>query len=179
MNHKGSIKLETERLILRKFKVEDAAEVFKNWTSDDEVAKFVRWSTHESVEDTKEWLSEEEKNYANNNYYTWGIELKKTGELIGSISGVFKQEGDERCEIGYAIGKEYWNNGYTTEALKCVMNYLINDIGIKKFICIHAKQNPASGVVMQKVGFKYVKDANFETFDKTQKFNCKVYYLDT
>lgn len=178
MNHKGSIKLETERLILRKFKTENAEEVFKNWTSNDEVSKYVRWSTHKTVEDTKQWLAEEEKNYANNNYYTWGIELKETGELIGSISAIFRQEDDERYEIGYAIGKDYWNNGYTTEALKCVMDYLINDIGIKKFICSHAKQNPASGVVMQKVGFKHVKDDYFETFDKTQKFDCKVYYLD-
>ena len=178
MNHKGSIELETQRLILRKFKVEDAKEVFKNWTSDDEVAKFVRWSTHKSIEDTKQWLIEEEKNYADNSYYTWGIELKETSELIGSISAIFRQEDDERYEIGYAIGKKYWNNRYTTEALKCVMDYLINDIGIKKFICSHAKQNPASGIVMQKVGFKHVKDAWFEKFDKTQKFDCKVYYLD-
>ena len=178
MNHKGSIKLKTERLILRKFKIEDAEEIFKNWTSDDEVSKFVRWSTHKSIEDTKQWLSEEEKNYTNKNYYTWGIEIKETGELIGSISAIFREEDDERYEIGYAIGKEYWNNRYTTEALKCVMDYLINDIGIKKFICSHAKQNPASGIVMQKVGFKYVKDACFEKFDKTQKFDCKVYYLD-
>ena len=63
MNHKGCIKLETERLILRKFKIEDSEEVFKNWTSDAEVAKFVRWSTHKSVDDTREWLTQEEKNY--------------------------------------------------------------------------------------------------------------------
>lgn len=178
MNHKGSINLETQRLILKKLKVEDAEEVFKNWTSDEQVSKFVRWSTHKSVEDTKQWLLEEEKNCVNNNYYTWGIILKETREFIGSISAVFRQDFDGRYEIGYAIGKKYWNNGYTTEALRCVMDYLINEIGIRSFICSHAKQNPASGVVMQKVGFKYVKDACFEKFDKTQKFDCKVYYLD-
>jgi len=178
MNHKGSIKLETQRLVLRKFKVEDAEEVFKNWTNDDEVAKFVRWSTHKSVEDTKQWLSEEEKNYANNNYYTWGIELKETGELIGSMSAIYRKEEDNRYEIGYGIGKKYWNKGYTTEALKCVMNYLINEIEIKRFSCRHAKQNPASGEVMKKVGFKHVKDGFYESFDKTKKYESKVYFLD-
>jgi len=59
-----------------------------------------------------------------------------------------------------------------------IADFLINDIGVKKFICSHAKQNPISGIVMQKVGFKHVKDAYFEKFDKTQKFDCKVYYLD-
>ena len=178
MNHKGTIILETERLILRKFKMEDVEEVFKNWTSNEDVAKFVRWSTHKSVDDTKEWIEFELNNYKNDNYYTWGIELKETGELIGSISSIFRPEDDERYEIGYAIGKEYWNKGYTSEALKCVMDFLINDVGIKKFICSHAKLNPVSGMVMQKVGFKHVKDAYFEKFDKTQKFDCKVYYLD-
>lgn len=178
MNHKGSIILETKRLVLRKFKIEDAQEVFKNWANNDEVSKYVRWSTHKTIEDTKQWLKNEVNNCKNNSYYTWGIELKETGELIGSISAIFRQEDDGRYEIGYAIGKEYWNNGYTTEALKCVMNYLINDIGIKKFICSHAKLNPISGIVMQKVGFRYIKDDYFESFDKKQKYDCKVYYLD-
>ena len=58
------------------------------------------------------------------------------------------------------------------------MKYLIDDVGIKKFICSHAKLNPASGAVMRKVGFKYVKDASYEKYDKTAKFESKVYYLD-
>ena len=62
MINKGSITLESERLILRKLKENDAEEVFKNWTSDDEVSKYVRWSTHKNVEETREWLRQEEKN---------------------------------------------------------------------------------------------------------------------
>lgn len=177
MNHKGSIKLETERLVLRQLKESDAEEVYKNWTSDDDVSKYMRWSTHKNVEETREWLREEEKNYKNNDYYTWGIELKEIGELIGSI-GAFYREEDDRYEIGYGIGKKHWRKGYTTESLKKVMNYLINDVGIKRFKCVHAKLNPASGAVMQKVGFKYVKDDYYESFDKTKKYESKVYYLD-
>lgn len=177
MNHKGTIRLETERLVLRRLKTEDANEVFKNWTSDDEVSKYMRWTTHKDIEETRSWLQEEEKNYKNNDYYTWGIELKEIGELIGSISALYREE-DDRYEIGYGIGRKYWRKGYTTESLKKVMDYLINDVGIKKFKCSHAKLNPVSGIVMQKVGFKYVKDDYFESFDKTKKYDSKVYYLD-
>ena len=177
MNHKGSIKLETERLVLRQLKESDAEEVYKNWTSDDDVSKYMRWSTHKNVEETRGWLREEEKNCKNKNYYTWGIELKEIGELIGSI-GAFYREEDDRYEIGYGIGKKYWRKGYTTEALNKVMNYLINDVEIKRFKCAHAKLNPVSGAVMQKVGFKYVKDEYYESFDKTKKYESKVYYLD-
>lgn len=178
MNHKGTMILETERLILRKLKLEDAEEVFKTWTSDEEVSKYMTWTTHKSIEDTKQWLKEETENYKNIDYYNWGIMLKETGRLIGSIGSFFRKAEDNRYEIGYGVGKEYWNNGYTSEALKRVMNYLINDIKIKRFVCGHAKLNPASGAVMQKVGFKYVKDDYYESFDGTKKYERKVYYLD-
>ena len=177
MINKGSINLETERLVLRKLRETDAEEVFKNWTSDDEVSKYVRWSTHKNVEETREWLRQEEKNCKSKNYYTWGIVLKETRELIGCISAIFRQE-EDRYEIGYNIMKKYWNNGYTTEALKSVMNYLINDEKIKKFICRHAILNPASGAVMQKVGFKYIKDGESISFDGTKKYKTKIYTLD-
>jgi len=52
----GKETLETERLILRKFEIKDAEEVFENWTSDDDVSKYVRWATHKNVEETKEYL---------------------------------------------------------------------------------------------------------------------------
>lgn len=177
MKHKGPIRLETDRLILRKLEIDDAEEAFKNWTSDDEVSKYVRWSTHKNVEETKEWLRQEEENCKEKSYYTWGIVLKETEELIGCISAIFRQE-EGRYEIGYNIMRKYWNNGYTTEALRRVMNYLINDEGIKKFICRHAILNPASGSVMRKVGFRYVEDGESISFDGMKKYRTKIYFLD-
>ena len=49
MNHKGTIQLETERLILRRFTIDDAPAMFKNWASDPEVTKFMTWPTHKDV----------------------------------------------------------------------------------------------------------------------------------
>lgn len=168
--------LETERLILRDLRESDAKEVFENWASDDEVSRYVRWSTHKQIEETKEYIRNEIKRCKNEDYYTWGIVLKQNKELIGAIA-VFPSE-DERHEVGYNISKKYWRNGYTTEALKRVMKYLINDLQMKRFRCSHAVLNPASGAVMRKVGFKYVKDACYEKFDGSEKFECKVYNLD-
>ena len=169
--------LETERLRLRELKIEDAEEVFKNWTSDDDVSKYVRWCTHKNVEETKGYLKQEIKRCSEGNYFTWGIVIKETNELIGAISA-FPSE-DERYEIGYNISKKHWNNGYTTEALKKVLEYLTNEIGIYRYICAHNVLNVASGKVMMKAGFKYVKDDTYEKFDGSEKHKCKVYYLDT
>ncbi len=173
----GNIKtLETERLILRKLDESDAEEMYKNWASDDEVTKYVRWCTHKNVEETKEYIKFENEQCKGENYYNWGIVLKETGELIGAI-GAFPSE-DDRIEAGYNITKRYWNNGYTTEALKKVLEYLTNEVGIHRFRCAHAVLNPASGAVMKKAGFKYYKDEVSEKFDGSRKFDCKAYILD-
>lgn len=179
INHKGSIVLESERLILRPLILADAEEVFESWTSDEDVAKYLSWSVHNSIEDTKVWLTDCEKNITNPEYYNWGIVIKETGELIGSIGTVlYDDEGKMRHAPGYSIGKKYWRNGYTSEALKCMMDYLINIIGVKSFICYHAVDNPASGAVMQKVGFSYAKNGSYTCFDGIRTFQSRMYYLN-
>jgi len=168
--------LETERLVLRQLQLEDAPTVYKKWTSDDDVARYVRWNTHKSVEETIEYINKTIENCKNENNYEWGIVLKEENELIGAIGAFPSEEG--RIELGYNIAKKYWRNGYTTEALKRVMDYLINEENIHHFRCAHAALNPASGAVMQKVGFKYAKNEIKDKFDGSEKFDCKVYYLD-
>ena len=170
-------RLEANRIVLRKLELEDAEQIFETWTNDEDVSRYMRWSTHKSVEETKQWLLEEEKNCKTEGQYTWGIELKETKKLIGSIGAYYREETD-RYEIGYGIAKEYWRKGLTTEAVECMMNYLINKVGIKKFKASHAKENPASGAVMQKVGFRYIKDGYAEKFDKSVGYDTKEYYLD-
>ena len=54
MHHLGTFNLETDRLILRKFKIEDATDMYNNWASDNEVAKYLSWKTHLNIEETKE-----------------------------------------------------------------------------------------------------------------------------
>lgn len=168
--------LETERLKLRPLVISDAEEVFKNWTSDDEVSKYVRWSTHKNIEETKEYIILEEKRRKTEGCFNWGIVIKENNELIGAIAA-FPSD-DDRYEIGYNIARKHWNNGYTTEAAKEVINYLTIEKKIHRFKCSHANLNPASGAVMKKVGFKYVKNDFYEKFDGSQRFDCKVYYLD-
>ena len=172
----GVKNLETERLILRELVEADAKEMYKNWASDDEVSKYVRWATHKNVEETKEYIKAERERCKNERCYNWGIVLKETEELIGAM-GAFPSE-DSRYEIGYNIAKKYWRNGYTTEALKKVMKYLINSEEIYKFRCAHAVLNPASGSVMKKVGFTYSHDDTCEKFDGSERFDIKVYYLN-
>jgi len=178
VNHKGSVQLETERLILRKLKLEDAPTVFRNWASDKEVTKFLRWNAHADIEVTEQWIKECEELTKDKSRYEWGIVLKEIMEPIGSIGAFKNTEDPDRYEIGYALGKKFWGHGYATEAFRCVINFLANEVGIKHFRCSHAKENPASGAVMRHVGFVYKKDGVYQSFDGLRKYECKIYHLD-
>ncbi|MDE6168867.1 MAG: GNAT family N-acetyltransferase, partial [Acetatifactor sp.] len=108
MEHKGTKVIETERLILRPFRMEDAEPVFRNWASDPRVTKFLTWPTHESVETTekvlKDWV---EKNNDPINYQ-WAIELKEIHEPVGSISAVKTDDRTQSATVGYCVGYAWW-----------------------------------------------------------------------
>ncbi len=79
--------LETERLILRKFKIDDAEAMFNNWASDKETTKFVSFNPHENVDETRMIISNWINEYENGNY-NWVVEIKDKREIIGNISVV-------------------------------------------------------------------------------------------
>jgi ribosomal-protein-alanine N-acetyltransferase len=153
LKHLGTINLETKRLILRKLAVDDANDVFQHWTSD----SIIMWrnGVHKSVEQTKEEMEKWIKCYKKNNYYEWGIELKENNEIIGAICTINNNEEVKSCEIAYNISKHHRHKGYMTEALYCVLRFLINEIGYNRIGSGHLADNPASGRVMEKAGMKY------------------------
>ena len=73
MQHCGTKRLETERLILRRYVMEDAAAVYKNWASDDEVTKYLTWPTHKSQEISQRVVESWVDRYLDDNYYHWTI----------------------------------------------------------------------------------------------------------
>lgn len=155
MEHKGTLTLETERLILRRFTLEDAECAFKNWMSNDNVTRFLRWQTHKDVSVTLEYLQFLLDNYSKNDFYDWAIELKSIGEPVGSISAVALDEWSSSAEIGYCIGEHWWRQGITSEALAAVMRFFFEEIGANRVYSEHDVNNPNSGKVMRKCGLKY------------------------
>ena len=155
MNKTGTRVLETERLVLRRFVIEDADAMFNGWCNDPEVTRFLTWSPHESVEVTRYVLNEWIPQYENGDYFNWAMILKENGKLIGNISVVSLREITDEALIGYCMSKAYWGNGYMPEALKAVADYLFDVVGINRLMATHDVKNPKSGRVMQKAGMKY------------------------
>ena len=155
MDHFGTIRLETDRTILRRFTVDDAESVFYNWASDDEVTKYLTWPTHQSIDVSRGYIDFCVKGYADLSFYQWGIELKDTQELIGNISVVKVIDEIDSLELGWVIGRKYWGKGYTAEAALKMIDFLFDKVGANCISAGHDVNNPNSGRVMQKIGMKY------------------------
>jgi len=155
MNHKGTITLETERLILRRFIIDDAAAMFKNWASDDEVTKYLMWKTHADVSVSESVINSWLELYQKPEHYSWVIILKDIGEPIGSIAAVEQRDETKMVHIGYCIGRKWWNQGITSEALKELIQFFFEEVGVNRIESRHDPRNPNSGKVMLKCGLKY------------------------
>ncbi len=173
ITHKGTKTLYTERLILRKFTVDDAENFYNNWGKDERVTRFLSWQPHKSVDETKELLKGWVAAYEKDSTYNWAIVCG--GNVIGSLSVVILHEKREFADLGYCIGCAYWNKGIVTEAVRAVIDYLFSEIGINRIGISHAVKNPGSGRVAQKCGLTYegtrrelFKDHNGEFHDIAQ-----------
>ncbi len=122
MKHLGTKYLETENLILRKFTIDDANDVFNEYGNDEHVTKYLTWKFHKNINDSKEIINIWVNNYENKDFYQWAIVSKKNNKVIGSIS-VVKYSKNNQPIVGYCLGKKYWNNGIVTEAFKKVIDF--------------------------------------------------------
>lgn len=155
ITHRGTRTIETERLILRQATMDDANAMFHNWANDPKVTKYLTWPAHSTPEVTKAILQDWITSYERNDYYQWMIQLKDSNiGPIGSISVVSLDDKDAKAEIGYCIGRAWWRQGITTEALGAVIGYLFNKTGIQRIEARHDVNNPHSGAVMRKCGMQ-------------------------
>ena len=154
MNKTGTQRIETHRLVLRPFDVDDAEDMFTNWASDPEVTRFLTWPPHQNVDGTRWLLGQWTSHYDDGAYFQWAIEWKETGAVIGSIAVVKLEEAIESAEIGYCLGRAFWGRGIMPEALRAVMDYLFGTVGLNRVWAGHDVNNPKSGRVMEKAGMK-------------------------
>lgn len=154
MNKAGTQLIETQRLILRRFTVDDAEDMYHNWASDPEVARYMPWPVHSSVQVTKNLLTDWISRYEDGSYFNWVMEYKETGVAIGNISVVKLNENTEAADVGYCMSRTYWGQGLMPEALEAVMTYLFDVVGLNRVAASHDVNNPKSGRVMDKVGMR-------------------------
>lgn len=146
--------IETMRLRLRQFVLADAPTV-RELAGHRDVAKTTLNIPH-PYEDgmAEDWIRKQGDAIATGDLLPFAITLRSDGTLIGAISlGINKRS--RWAELGYWIGKPFWNNGYCTEAARALVDYGFGPLGLNRIQARHMSRNPASGRVMHKLGMKY------------------------
>jgi len=155
LNHMGTVRLETKRLILRPTSISDAEQMYNNWAADPEVTKFLLWQPHADIEATKSVLAAWDIRLERLDYYHWGMVLKESGQIIGTCGSLGINEAHRSTELGYCMGRAYWGKGYMSEAVAAIIDFLFKTVGLNRIAAGHDPNNVASGRVMQKCGMIY------------------------
>lgn len=144
--------IETERLILRPITRSDAEDIYE-YSQNKNVGVNAGWEPHRSIEDTREVI----KLVFLDQEFVFGIVLKETGKLFGSIGLVPdpKRQNDKTRMIGYAIGENYWGNGFTTEAALALLRFGFEELNLDLISAYCYPYNEKSKSVLKKCGFHY------------------------
>lgn len=155
IRHQGTVELHTPRLLLRRFTIGDAPDMFANWCNDDVVTRYMTWPAHADVEVTRGILANWLENYAKEDYYHWGIVLKgPIPRLIGSIGVTIQNMSAQWMEVGYCLGRPWWRQGIMAEAFAEVIRFLFEQVGVNRIQATHDTNNAHSGAVMRKCGLR-------------------------
>ena len=147
--------LETKRLVLRQFQFSDCHNI-QALISDYEVAKTTYSIPHPyTLENARGWVMRQKKGWDSRSNISYGLLEKRSQELIGctSLQNIFNDE----SQLGYWIGRSYWNRNYCTEATSALVQFAHARLGINKIYAEHQDDNPASGSVLKKLGFASVE----------------------
>ncbi|MBO5035576.1 MAG: GNAT family N-acetyltransferase [Clostridia bacterium] len=176
MEHKGTVRLESDRLILRRFEQSDAVAMFENWATDPLTTKYLTWEPHQSVMTTAEFISGIITLYDNPMNYNWVIELKSEKTVIGNINFHSISNRNERVELGFCMGSRWWNKGLMTEAVGTAIRFAFEQLGAYKVCAEYQEENVASGKVMMKN--KMIFEGRLRSHLKNKKgtFSDVLYY---
>ncbi|WP_240220913.1 GNAT family N-acetyltransferase [Rheinheimera hassiensis] len=146
----------SEKLILRPFQPEDASKV-QALAGEKVIAEMTDNVPHPYLDGmAEEWIGKHQSWYRNRVAIVFAILTRETCELIGAISIT------EICELsgnlGYWIGLPYWGKGYCSEASQRIIEFGFSEFGLSLICAKHLTENLASGKVIKKSGFKYLKN---------------------
>ena len=171
ITYKNIFEIECKDIVLREFKLEDLDELFA-LTKQHEITDLLPdWKG--TKEGRRHWIAnwviKENAEFARDasniqkHILRLGIILKETNEFIGwCCSGICDELPPPNREIGYAISKDYRSKGYTTQAAQGLIKYLFEKTNIEDLTAIALTYNTPSNRVIQKCGFRYISNIDFE-----------------
>jgi RimJ/RimL family protein N-acetyltransferase len=146
--------LNTERLLLRPLTLADGLEV-QRLAGAREIAATTADIPHPYPDGAAEaWIETHAGRFARGEAAVFAVTRRADSALLGVV-GLEINAAMQRAELGYWIGKPYWNLGYCSEAAAAVLRFALVDLGLRRVFAHHFSGNPASGRVMQKIGMRH------------------------
>lgn len=158
--------LETERLFLREFILEDAQSMF-DLNSDPEVIKYTGDPPFESVEQAKAFI-QNYCDYKKNGFGRWAMISKAENEFIGWCG--LKLNEEKFIDLGFRVFRKHWNKGYASEAAKACLAYGFQTLGFDEIIGRVLSENKASIKVLEKLGMQYWKNDTCHGFENARYY---------
>jgi len=146
--------LESPRLSLRPYALADAPEV-QRLAGDARVAETTTAIPHPYPDGAAAcWIAGHAAAFANGEEVIYAIALRRTGELVGTVSLFDVSHADARAELGYWVAVEHWGQGYCTEAVRVLMRFAQEHLKATRIVARCMARNPASARVMEKAGLR-------------------------
>jgi RimJ/RimL family protein N-acetyltransferase len=148
--------LSTARLVLRPFQMEDAQALMALIGVREVSDTMLVVPYPYTLQDAHYWINSRQAAYDEGVMVSFAITRRADGAFMGGTGLTFGHErAHNKGEIGYWIGVPFWGQGYTTEAVRAVLAYGFERLGLNRIYASHFDFNPASGRVMQKAGMRY------------------------
>lgn len=167
--------IETERLILRKLRVEDAEDLFRIY-SNPETIKFMGKGSS-SVDETRDSIQKHIENYYDTyGFGLWATVLKEQNRLIGRCGLLFQEiEGKKEPELAYLLDVNYWGKGLATEAARSIIKLGVEEYKFNRIIAVINSQNTASIRVAEKLGMNYEREiAEYKDFGRVSLYAIEI-----
>lgn len=147
--------LHTQRLVLRPFRAGDAPELARR-RSQPAVAEYQNWIAPYSLESAREMATQivAMQGPANNKWWMLTITDLDDAVIYGDLALRLAWEG-RSAEIGYTLAQEHWGNGYATEAINALIEYLFETVGVTRVGATLHPDNVPSAMVLERTGFRY------------------------
>lgn len=146
--------LECRRLVLRRMKKSDAADMFE-YASNPAVTRYLTWDVHPNERFTANYLSFLQSRYRAGEFYDWAITLRNDDRMIGTCGFTRFNFSAYSAEVGYVLNPMYWGRGIAPEALARVIRFAFDTLGLNRVEAKCMVGNAASRRVMEKVGMSY------------------------
>ncbi len=169
--------METARLILRQIRSSDLEHYHTRLTSDPEVFRYLLGQSHNDKNRTAEKIHQIRMGYEAMDRCHWGIALKEDDSLIGTIALQRFDEMEGSCSFAYMLGRDFWGQGYATEALMAVLDHAFRVLQAASIQADHFVENPASGAVMRKVGMRYIATTPEKYEKQGKKYDADEYRI--